>query len=182
MYIRYIHKLYDLHLKAQNYTGTPKGRTVWVWGLACGNVYIHVRVDMNICTNTPAAVASEYILHVSLNVPTGASMCLCVPQRLRTPCCSTTSCWSGQIGRSESSSTTPCRASGKEKSICISLSSRTSTEGRWAWKWIKKAWLCQCRNHWTHGFKPHSVNTFIKHQEDERTGVPGLFNLEWNPS
>lgn len=22
MYIRYIHKLYDLHLKAQNYTGT----------------------------------------------------------------------------------------------------------------------------------------------------------------
>lgn len=24
MYIRYIHKLYDLHLKAQNYTGTPK--------------------------------------------------------------------------------------------------------------------------------------------------------------
>ena len=23
MYIRYIHKLYDLHLKAQNYTGKP---------------------------------------------------------------------------------------------------------------------------------------------------------------
>ena len=25
MYIRYIHKLYDLHLKAQNYTGEPVG-------------------------------------------------------------------------------------------------------------------------------------------------------------
>lgn len=25
MYIRYIHKLYDLHLKAQNYTGMLKG-------------------------------------------------------------------------------------------------------------------------------------------------------------
>lgn len=24
MYIRYIHKLYDLHLKAQNYTGTGR--------------------------------------------------------------------------------------------------------------------------------------------------------------
>lgn len=27
MYIRYIHKLYDLHLKAQNYTGTDKAKT-----------------------------------------------------------------------------------------------------------------------------------------------------------
>lgn len=28
MYIRYIHKLYDLHFKAQNYTGTSAGETL----------------------------------------------------------------------------------------------------------------------------------------------------------
>ncbi len=35
MYIRYIHKLYDLHLKAQNYTGTQARRepeVVWRYG------------------------------------------------------------------------------------------------------------------------------------------------------
>ncbi len=35
MYIRYIHKLYDLHLKAQNYTGTQAWRepeVVWRYG------------------------------------------------------------------------------------------------------------------------------------------------------
>lgn len=57
-------------------------------------------------------------------------------QRHRTPCCCTMSYWNGRTGRSESSSTTPCRASGKEKSICISPSSRTSTGGRWAWTHI----------------------------------------------
>lgn len=31
MYIRYIHKLYDLHLKAQNYTGTDKAKTLLLW-------------------------------------------------------------------------------------------------------------------------------------------------------
>lgn len=29
MYIRYIHKLYDLHLKAQNYTGENEARHVF---------------------------------------------------------------------------------------------------------------------------------------------------------
>lgn len=46
------------------------------------------------------------------------SLSLCPPQRRPTPCCSTTSCWSGPTGPCASSSTTPCRASGSGRSTC----------------------------------------------------------------
>lgn len=39
MYIRYIHKLYDLHLKAQNYTGTVCGDRVF---FVCFLIRIHI--------------------------------------------------------------------------------------------------------------------------------------------
>lgn len=55
---------------------------------------------------------------------------VCVYQKRLTLCCCMTSCWSGQRGPCGSSSPTPCRASGRERSVYISPSSITSTGGR----------------------------------------------------
>lgn len=58
-------------------------------------------------------------------------VCVCVVQRPPTLFCCMTSCWSGPIGPSESSSTTPCRASGRGRTASILPLYRTLTGGRW---------------------------------------------------
>lgn len=128
MYIRYIHKLYDLHLKAQNYTGTTPPAPA---------VCPHRRRTHCSVSASMSPIFKHWSESTNPSQPTCCCFYMfysaCVSQRRRTPCCCMMSYWSGQTDRSGSSSTTPCRASGKEKSICISQSSRTSTGGRWAW-------------------------------------------------
>lgn len=49
MYIRYIHKLYDLHLKAQNYTGTLKG--IYCLVVQCDWAWVMHYCSFTVCHN-----------------------------------------------------------------------------------------------------------------------------------
>lgn len=79
MYIRYIHKLYDLHLKAQNYTGTDKAKTLAPFRPRCCGSF-RLTISFSFCSHKFLSRRYSTIAPdpscFPRSGPTAASMCI----------------------------------------------------------------------------------------------------------